>query len=238
MRRTTRIERLAKREERTIVRRVISLSILTIILGIFLLTLGIPILGKFADFLEIIFKKDSGQLTSVAKAPQPPSLDELPQATNSARLAVGGFSSDGEQVVIYLDGEKVTEVKVLERKFIYENLTLKDGENKISAKAVNDDKQSDFATIQTVVLDKEAPKLEIEAPSEGQYFSTNNRIRVKGSTDRDAQVFANGFLASVDSEGKFEVFVPVAEGESTIEVKAIDLAGNIKMETRKVNFRK
>lgn len=238
MRKTTRIEKLAKREERVIVRRVISFSILTIILGIFLFTLGIPILGRFADFLEIIFKKDNGQLTSVAKVPQPPTLDEFPPATNSARLAVSGFTSDGEVVEIYLDGEKVGQVKVFERKFTYENLTLKDGENKISAKAVVDGEQSDLAQTKIVVLDKEAPKLEIETPSEGQSFSGNNRIRVLGKTDRDAQVFANGFLASVDIEGKFEVFVPVGEGESSIEVKAQDLAGNTKVETRKVNFKK
>lgn len=238
MRKTTRIERLAKREERVIVRRVISFSILTIILGIFLFTLGIPILGKFADFLEVIFKKDGEQAASVAKTPQPPTLDELPQATNSAKLAVSGFTSDGETVEIHLNGEKVGQVKVGERKFIYEDLVLKDGENKISAKAVVDDKQSDLATTKTVVLDKEAPKLEIETPSEGQSFSGNNRIKVLGKTDRDAQVFANGFLASVDIEGKFEVLVPVAEGESTIEVKAQDLAGNTKVETRKVNFKK
>lgn len=229
---------MAKREERTTIRKVISLSILTVILGIFLFTLGIPILGRFADFLEIIFKKDGEQLANVAKTPQPPTFDELPQATNSAKLAVSGFASDGEIIEIYLNGEKVGQVKVLDKKFIYEDLVLKDGANIISAKAVVDDKQSDLATTKTVVLDKEAPKLEIETPSENQSFSGINRIKVSGKTDRDAQVFANGFLASVDIDGKFEVLVPVGEGETTIEIKAVDLAGNTKTETRRVTFRK
>lgn len=238
MRKTTRVERLARREERVIVKRVISLSILTIALGIFLLTLGIPILGRFADFLEVALRKNDKQETSNIKTPQPPILDELPQATNSAKLIVGGFASDGKTVEIFLGGEKVTEVKISDHKFIYEDLSLRDGANVISAKAVADGRQSDFAVEKTVVLDKEAPKLEIGTPSEGQSFSGNNRIKVSGETDRDAQVFANGFLASVNIEGKFEVFVPVGEGETTIEIKAVDLAGNIKTETRKINFKK
>ena len=135
--------------------------------------------------------------------------------------------------------QKVGETKVVNGKFQFENLTLSEGENEISAKSISQSgKESDFSASIKVILDKTPPKLDVESPSDGQSFSQDNRIKVIGKTDKDVQVYANGFLASVNNEGNFEVFVPVSEGESSIEIKAVDEAGNAKTETRKVNFKK
>lgn len=234
--RRLKIERLARREEKTIIKRIFVLSFVSLALAIFIFTVGISLLGKFTDLLGLVFvgKQDTTQSDSL----QPPVIDDLPQATNSAKLVIGGFISAGEKVEIYLDGEKDGDATVDGSKFEYEDLVLADGENKISAKAVSGDNTSDESETITVVLDKTDPKLEIESPSNDQTITGNNRIAVVGKTDKDAQVYANGFLASVDLDGQFEVFVPVAEGESIIEVKAIDSAGNVKTEQRKITFRK
>ena len=161
------------------------------------------------------------------------------QATNSANLTISGFSQDETKVVIYNDLQNVGEAEVESGKFQFENLKLKDGQNEISAKAISKSgKESDFSGSVKIILDKEPPKLEEDTPSEGQSFSQDNRIKVSGKTDKDAQVYANGFLASVTAEGNFEVLVPVLEGETTIEIKATDDAGNTKVESRKVNFKK
>ena len=232
-----RLQRLARREEKVILRRIVFLSILSIILAVFVFTIGVSLLGKFADFLDIIFggKNDSaGESVTL----QPPILDDLPEATNNAQLAIRGFVSSGDRVEIYQNDEKVGEAKIVDSKFEYEDITLKEGENKISAKAAFDDKTSDQSRTLIVNFDHQEPKLEIESPTEGQNFSGNNRIKVSGKTDSDATVYANGFLASIDYEGKFEVLVPVAEGESEIEIKASDQAGNMKVEKRKITFRK
>lgn len=234
---TIRIQRLARREEKLILRRIISLSILSVILAIFVFTVGVSFLGKLTDLLGLVFKGKE-DTTSETTAVQPPILDDLPEATNSAKLTVKGFVSDGDKVEIYLDDEKIGDTEVADSKFEYEEVTLLNGENKISAKALRADKTSDASRVAVVVLDKEEPKLEIESPTEGQTFAGNNRVLVSGKVDGDSQVYANGFLASVDFEDKFEVFVPVAEGESTIEIKAIDSAGNTKVEKRKITFRK
>lgn len=236
--RTSRVEKLAGKEERATVKRIVSFSIFSVIIAVFLFTLGVPILGKFADFLGLVFKNP--ELATVDKtAPLVPRVESLPSATNSARLAINGFSTGADSVEIYLNGEKIGKTEVDEGKFKYEDITLKNGENKIAAKAINGtDNESDFSQTQIIVLDKNEPILEIEGPTEGQFFFQNNRIKVFGKSEKDAQVFANGFLASVDAEGKFEVFLSLSEGENTIEVKAIDLAGNTKTESRKVNFRK
>ena len=237
--RTSRIERLSRKEETKVVKRIVYLSIFSIILAVFLITLGIPILGKFADFLNLVFRKNEISQVDTKSTPRVPILDILPQATNSASLAISGFSQDETKVVIYNDLQNVGEAEVESGKFQFENLKLKDGQNEISAKAISKSgKESDFSGSVKIILDKEPPKLEVDTPSEGQSFSQDNRIKVSGKTDKDAQVYANGFLASVTAEGNFEVLVPVLEGETTIEIKATDDAGNTKVETRKVNFKK
>lgn len=234
--RRLRIQELSRHEEKAVVRRVITLFAVTIILGVFMLTFGIGLLGKFADFLGVVFKNDSEVQNQTI--PLPPTLDDLPAATNSARLVVSGFATEGEKVALYVNDEMKASSDIRDSLFRYENLELKIGENKIAAKAIGDEKESDYSQAKTVIYDKEEPRLEIKSPTDGQTFYGNNRIKVEGSTDRDSEVFAGGFLASIDLEGNFEVYVPVAEGESTIEVRAIDPAGNVKTQTRKVNFRK
>src|SRR3989338_1394411 len=239
IKRTPRLERLSRREERKVVKRIVYLSVFSIILAVFLITLGIPLLGKFADFLNFVFRKNEISQVVTNSKPRPPIIDLLPQATNSANLMISGFSEDDTKVVIYNDSQNAGETKVENGKFQFENLKLTDGQNEISAKAISKScKESDFSQGVKVILDKEPPKLEVDTPSEGQSFSQDNRIRVSGKTDKDAQVYANGFLASVTSDGDFEVLVPVLEGETTIEIKATDDAGNTKVETRKVNYKK
>ena len=239
IKRNSRLDKFVQKEEKATIKRITYLSGLSLILAIFLFTLGIPLLGKFADFTNTIFKKNETAIGIDESIPAPPIVDFLPAATNSARLSISGFSDETKTVEIFIDMQKTGETQVKNGKFTFENLTLKNGENKISAKALTRaGKESDFSKTQTVILDQEEPKLEIETPSDGQSFSADNRIKVSGKTDKNAQVFANGFLASVDSGGQFEVFVPVVEGENKIEIKALDAALNTKAETRKVNFRK
>jgi len=234
----SRIERLAAKDEKLVVKRILLLSFLSLILAIFLFTLGIPLLGKLADVADIIFKKKDTQTTNQA-APRPPRLDVLPTATNSAKLAISGFSDENTKVDIYLNDTKAGTTDVLDGKFKLDYILLKDGANTIAAQAINAfEKESEFSQNQIVVLDTEEPTLEVETPIDGQSFSENNRIKVFGKTDNDAQVYANGFLASIGSNNNFEVFVPLIEGENILEIKAIDEAGNIKLLSRKVSFHK
>lgn len=234
---TSRVEKLARREENHLARRIVTLGFLSVVLMVFLLTLGIPILGKFADLLETISKRES--LDIKGKVLRPPILDDLPQATNSAKLKITGFADKAKSVEIYLADDKTGEVKVADSRFSFDDLTLRKGSNEISARSLFEDgKSSDVSVKKQVVFDNEEPSLTVENPSDGQTFIVENRVKVSGETDKDAQVTANGFLALVAPDGKFEVIISLAEGENTIEVKATDLAGNTKAEKRKVNFRK
>lgn len=231
------IQRLARKEEKATIKRIVSLSILTLVLAVLLFTVGITLLGKFVDLLGTVFKGKETSVEQVFLAP--PVLDNLPEATNAAKIKVGGFISDGDKVSIYLEDEQLGDATIDGNKFSYDGLTLKNGQNRVSAKSFKGKVESNFSKIETVSLNTKEPALTIDSPEEGQTISGgNNRVKVSGKTDSDSQVYANGFLASIGADGKFEVFVPVAEGDSTIEIKALNSAGNTKIEKRKVTYRR
>ncbi|HSX19030.1 MAG TPA: hypothetical protein VLE91_02745 [Candidatus Saccharimonadales bacterium] len=232
-----RIQRLARREEKATIKRIVWLSIISLVLAVLLFTVGVSALGKFTDLLGTVFK---GKDTSSAQTSlTPPTLEDLPSATNSAKLAVKGIAVDGESVDIILNGNVEGNTPVVDSKFEYDDLTLKKGSNDINAVSKRGKTTSDSSKVVNVVLKTSEPSLSIDSPTDGQNFQGgNNRVKVSGKTDKDAQVYANGFLASVDLDGNFEVSIPVSEGESTIEIKALDSAGNTKVEKRKVVYRK
>lgn len=238
MKRINRLERLAKKEEKAVVRRIFFLTIVSFVLIIFAFTQGISILGKFADILDGVFKgKDSSQESEAL--PSVPVLDPLPPATNSDNLTVSGFTTNSVKVEVWVNGEKSKEVEVSDSKFKADEVRLTEGENIIAAKSLSAvGAESDFSQELKIVFDKKEPELEVRTPTENQNFSGNNKIKVEGKTEENVQIFANGFLANVDSGGEFDVTVVLADGENTIEVKAVDEAGNVKELKIKVVYHK
>ncbi len=239
MRKINRIQRLAGREEKDVIKRIFVLSVISLLIIVLFFTTGIPFLGKFADLMDSVFGNNKQDVNSSTIVPQIPIIDTLPKFTNSSTITVTGFSSNSVRVEIYNDGQKTGETSVDSGRFKYENLKLSEGENDISAKAFDTNSgESDFSETAKIIYSSTEPKLEITAPFDSQEFSGNNRIKVEGTSQKDAQVFANGFLANVSVEGKFDVTIPLVEGENNLEIKAVDEAGNTKIVTVKVVFRK
>lgn len=231
-----RVDLLTKKEERSQLKKAFYLAVVSLIIAFFLFTFGIGVLSGFADVLNKIFNNES-ENTSTKVSAQIPILDNLPDATGSAKLKVSGFAFGAKKVIFFVNGQKSGEVEVSADKFSFEDLSLKEGENEINAKSLSLDQiESDFSKSYRVVLDRNAPEFTIESPSEGQTFSGINRISVRGKTEKDAQVYAGGFLANVNPEGNFEVFVPLIDGDNEIEVKAIDIAGNVNSKKIRVRF--
>lgn len=238
MTKNRKIQILSRREEKRKIRRTVYLAIGSVLLVIFLFTLGVPILGKFADLLDIVFKKKASETQNANVSLNAPKIDDLPQATNSAKIEIQGYAPDETTVEIFVNNEKAGTSSVSVGRFRFEDARLKDSDNQIKARVTKDGKEGDFSETLNVKLDTEEPALQIDSPTEGQSFSGVNRISVSGKTEKDAQVFANGFLANVDAEGKFQVFVTLNEGDNDIDVKAMDAAGNTKSEKRKVHYSK
>ena len=239
MKQRFRINRLAKKEEAATVKRIFALSVISAILALFMFTLGIPLLGKFADFLELILGSQNQQQSQEGRNITPPNLDPIPAATNSATLNIRGFAAEGESVELYLNNNPFAKAETTSGNFSFEDITLQDGENSTAAKSLSSTGQeSEFSKTLTIKLDTQSPTLTVENPQQNQSFSSNNRIKVSGKTDQDSQVYANGFLANINSEGQFEILIPVAEGDSQVEIRAIDEAGNVTVEKRNIHFSK
>jgi len=239
MKQRYRINRLAKKEEAATVKRIFALSAISALLALFMFTLGIPLLGKFADFLELILGSQNQQQSPDGKSISAPNLDPIPAATNSANLNIRGFAAEGESVELYLNNNPSAKTETTSGNFSFEDIKLQDGENSIAAKSLSSTGQeSEFSKTLTINLDTQSPALTVENPQQNQSFSANNRIKVSGKADQDSQVYANGFLANINSEGQFEILIPVAEGDSQVEIRAIDEAGNVTVEKRNIHFSK
>ncbi len=238
-RRINRIQRLARKEETATVKRIFVLSVVSVVIIIAIFTAGPGFLGKFADFVDAVFKNRGGAVQNTVSSLSTPILDEIPQATNSAILKISGVSAGGDNVEVYKDGEKITDTPVVDGKFAYDDINLNNGSNEIKVKATTKSgAQSDFSQVAIVNFDKKEPQLSVTTPTAGQSFSGNNHVTVLGDTEKDAQVFANGFLANVSSDGKFSVTIPLVDGDNKLEVKALDEAGNTKIIELNVHFSK
>ena len=236
MAKVRRLERLARREEKNIVKRIFLLSVFSGILILIIFTVGIPFLGNLADFSsKFLGRKDEATQEVTLEAPI---LSELPDYTHESKIKVSGFSSSGDNAIIYINDKEQAEVMIENGTFTFQDVELIDGNNEIKVKAKNSSAESEFSQLFTIVFDDEEPTLEISAPSEGQEFSGNNRVKIEGKTEPAAQVFAAGFLVNVAADGIFDVTIPLIEGDNDIEIKAIDEAGNTKTVKILLKFKK
>src|SRR3989344_4386429 len=104
--RSRRVTLLTRREEKKKIKKTIYLSLASAAILALLLFYGAPVLGKFADVLDSLFgKKTQEQAIAISGTLQPPRLDDLPSATNSARIVVSGFAQDGATVEVYPNGK-------------------------------------------------------------------------------------------------------------------------------------
>lgn len=206
----------------------IILSFLGIIIVLGLIAkFGIPVLANVSFFL---FEKKDTQDQSVKKSVfvSPPELDALPNATNSAKLVVSGTGQEKQEIALYINGEfeDKTEVKD-DKKFIFDNILLKEGENLIQTKAKEENQESDFSNSYTIILTKKAPTLTIDSPSDKQSFGKDDKqAMVKGKTDAGNKVTVNDLWAIVDNDGAYEYSLPLHGGENKIKVIATDPANN------------
>lgn len=206
----------------------IILSFLGIIIVLGLIAkFGIPVLANVSFFL---FEKKDTQDQSAKKTifVSPPELDALPNATNSAKLVVSGTGQEKQEIALYINGEFEDKTEVEDdKKFIFDNILLKEGENLIQTKAKEENQESDFSNSYTIILTKKAPTLTIDSPSDKQSFGKDDKqVMIKGKTDAGNKVTINDLWAIVDNNGAYEYGLPLHGGENKIKVIATDQANN------------
>ncbi len=158
--------------------------------------------------------------------------------TNKKSISIFGKVEDKESGINILKiNGKIVEIK--DNGDFEEEISLKEGENKINIVAVdNAGNKTEKALIVTV--DTTPPVVKITAPAN---FETVNEgsITVSGTaTDSSSgidTVTVNGNAVTVASDGSFSTSVSLTEGDNTITIVATDKAGNKTTKTITVTYR-
>lgn len=225
-----RYSRLAKKENKRIVRQSLLLIVLSVVILFALVRWGIPALVNYAGFLGEVKTSTEPVEQDDTVAPFAPQLDLADEATRSAMINVAGFAEADTTVALYVNNRKVAETVVDdEGEFEFLAIQLEPGENAFGARATDKaGNESSRSEIRTVVFDNQAPEIELVDLEDGQKVTAlnNDRLEVKGKTEVGAKMYVNDKLILVDSEGYFAAGVTMDEGENQLRLKAEDVANN------------
>lgn len=234
-----RTAKILEKQEKEVYKRLLVVLAIIVFLVVVLFLWGIQILVKFAEVLDFFQgqRETTSQQNSIP--PQPPNLNFLPSATNSAQITITGKAESGSSVEVFVNNQSKARLLVgSDGKFKTDELTLKEGENLIEAIATdNAGGKSQPSETNQIIYDKTKPPLEVQEPNEGAtIIGQNNKVAVKGLTEPGATVTVNGLWAIVDQDGKFEYNFPLSDGENILTIESSDLAGNVTTVKRKVFY--
>ena len=210
-----------------------SLAIL-VFLGLF----GVKILIGFSVLVDKLRGGSPATQQANTVILQPPVLDPLPIATNSATLILTGKSTPKLTLIIYLndtEGKKLTVPD--DGNFKISDLSFKEGDNSVSAK-VTDNKGgvSELSNVVTSTYSKNKPKLDVTSPGDNADLHGDPTTQITGTTDPDNTITINDRLAVVKSDGSFTYTIQLSNGDNTFKIIATDAAGNQTTVERHVTY--
>lgn len=215
-------------EEKKLYRRLMLTFGFLIALSLLLIYAGLPLLAKIIITFSSLKKEPapSNNISSIILFP--PQFDPLNyEATNTARIALTGYGEKEITVKISVNGKTFTSIMPdNEGKFSAKNITLAEGDNIITAKSIKDKYESSPSGELRIIYKKTLPTLTVTNPKDGDKFSDQKEIIIKGETDPGNRVTINDRLIIVNTEGKFDYPVVLTDGENNFKVKAYDNAGN------------
>ncbi|OGC56797.1 hypothetical protein A2976_01535 [candidate division WWE3 bacterium RIFCSPLOWO2_01_FULL_41_9] len=197
-----------------------------------------PKLGAFFGLLS--FRRNDNNKTVVV-APASPVFSDIPPSTKSENLTLNGFTEPGMTIKLFVNGpEAQSTISDNEGLFTFIDVKLIEGNNKIFAKAVNEQgAESDASIIVSILLDNKAPDVSIDTPTNGETVrNLNKRVLVKGTVSELSTVRVNGNLAVQKSDNTYEIVIGAEEGDLEIKVEATDEAGNTKTEKIFIKYAK
>jgi len=232
--------RLQSHQKKQMVRTIIFYSVILICFFIFILTVGLKVLLNASVFIANLTAKKAVQTTSKSDDfIGSVDIDNIPSATNSARIVVSGSILNYDTLTFFINGENIKETNISSQTSFSEEIgDLLKGNNEVYIQAKTKDlieqKQSQKFTV-TYKSDK--PKLDIKEPQDNSKTS-NTDINVNGSTDKETFIQVNDGPVVVDSQGNFQTSVRLHDGDNKIKITAQDVAGNIEEKTITVTFQK
>ncbi len=219
--------RMRRTLERQSKRNVFLMGLGVILIIILLVMYGQSLIINFSLLMGKTKKQTSEQTTTDAITYiAPPVLDPVSSATNSASAIFTGQITNADQVKLYINDELVDVAKPKSSSFIFDDVELQEGTNKIVAFAWVKDKKSEQSNTITVKYLKNPPEITIDQPNDGDSFRGSSALTVKGKTDPENTVTVNGILAITKDNGSFSSDVVLNSGENKIHIEVTDKAGN------------
>lgn len=230
--------RLVRHKERQSRKQALLYFVLSIIFVIGVVKLGVP---GFIQLVSWFSGKDAPkQEVDLGVPPQAPVLGEVPEATFSSQIKLTGLAQTGMKIRLSVNGEAIDEVDVQsDGSFVFERVALIDGENRLEVVSIDEKNQESEVTSVIVVLDKEAPKLEIVEPANETVYSgsAQQTLVIKGKVESaEIEVRVNDNFVFVGSGSTFEYRTRMNEGVNELVIKAIDRAGNASEQLLRVTW--
>jgi len=166
-------------------------------------------------------------------------IDDIPSATNSAKIVISGSVVNYTVLRFYINDEKVKEKEISASDNFSEEIgDLVSGNNEVYIKAsTKDGKNSKKTEVFQVFYNNEKPKLEISEPADNSKTSKPD-ILIKGMTDKEVFIKINDLPVVVNANGNWETNIKLKDGDNLIAITASDLAGNTESKTITVNYQK
>ena len=215
--------------EKVVYKRILTVVLATLVLGVVVWFWG----TSFINLLGFLAKPEEPVQTQPAlNLPiTKPSLDPLPESTNSKKINIEGRTSGGQEVTLESSADVLKTTSESNGSFSFDGVTLKKGLNLIKV-YVLDSSGNKLEESLVITLDNTLPTLEISQPKNGQTFTSKTKqIEIVGVTEADAEVFINDLQAIVNPNGQFTFNYPAKKGTLSLEIKATDKAGNTKKTT-------
>ena len=231
------ISRFSRFEERKQQRLLILAMCGTVAIIAFILLFGVKILIGFSVFVD--------RLHGTSKATQPtqslilpPTLDPLPEATNSAKLTITGKGNPSLTLILYINEVETKKLTLPQDGAIALSVTGKNGSNTIRAKLM-DDKGNISALSNTVevMIKNSKPHLEVSSPQDNESISGDPKsVHVTGRTEEENRVTINDRIVLVKNDGSFDYTFSLHDGQNTLTIAATDSAGNQSTVERHITY--
>lgn len=231
--------RLQRKHEKDSLKQAGKYILLTLVALLLVVKFGLPSLIRLAAFIGDLKSSREPIEKTDSLAPAAPTLLALPEATNSAKILVAGYTETGVTVKLSRGGIVVEEtIGDADGNFEFKDVVLKEGNNEFMAEAV--DSQANLSgpsRTYLVTYDADPPQLTIEQPETGKrLFDKDSPVTISGQTEVGTSLTINGKFVLIDSEGKFSTKWPLVEGDNQLDFVVRDPAGNESKKILTVNY--
>jgi Glucodextranase, domain B len=207
--------------------RILSIAILGIIIFSILSLFLFPTqVGSFFGF----FSKHRNEKPYVPTAkPSTPVFENAPQSVKDTKVTLNGRATPGTTIKIFVNGpQKAVTTVGSDGVFTFADVPLTLGKNLLFARA-SDNKgfESDNSEFLSIIVDKDAPKVDITNLKDGDTVKNlNKRIEIVGTVNEKATITINDKFVIQKADFSFDYWLGVDEGSVKIKIVATDTAGN------------